>query len=649
MSRLKSPAPVEPSPLKLSTHSREVQLHFLFLGLTFVIGLIFSWRCWPDPLIDFGHELYIPWRMNLGEVPYEDMMLVTGPASQLYHAALFKSFGTSLSVLITSNILWLILLAVVLYDSLALLSRRWVAFIAVLFFIIVFAFGQYTAIGNYNYVSPYRHEVTHGLIAGVLGLWTIHRAEITSRLRWYFLTGLLCGTTIAMKTEVAIPFIGALSWWGAVSIRQMSLRDMVHRTTLFLVGLIFPLVFCWLELQVHGLSPGEALRGVFASWIYTFRPDLTRDAKFYAYVGGWNEQALTQNIVDIITTSSIVFIFLALLAWFDRWSAGSIKSVRSRRAICLLFGILAFGLGSYMRIWNFLIPTLPAILLLLIVIATIQVFRSRRLPSPIYFEFWHTWGLWATFAFLFTLKMFFALHIHHYGFALAMPATLLGILLLLHLLPESLRLYTPPPRKHDADETTPPYSYGKLWQIVTVSILVGGMMGHFATSSRVWFTKNVSIGAGGDMFWGESIRDRRIIAVRRAYDFLKREMGTRDTLAVIPDGTMLNYLLRKKNPTPYLLLGPWDMRAAGGDAVVTAEFEKNPPLWIIVTSDDPGIHGTGQFGAADYGEKLADWIRGHYLNAFIVREASETSGGYSISILKRRPGPSPIPIPSPPR
>ncbi|MCA9096576.1 MAG: hypothetical protein KDA68_24015, partial [Planctomycetaceae bacterium] len=284
---------------------------------------------------------------------------------------------------------------------------------------------------------------------------------------------------------------------------------------------------------------------------------------------------------------------------------------------------------------------LPAVLLLLVLIATIQVFRTRRLPSPIYFEFWHTWGLWATFAFLYTLKMLFALQIHHYGFALAMPATLLGILMLLHLLPESLGVYTPPQKKKDSDEI-PQYSHGRLWQIVTVSILAGGMLGHFFTSSKIWLSKNVSVGVGGDMFWGESIRDRRIIAVRRAYDFLKREMGSRDTLAVIPDGTMLNYLLRKKNPTPYLLLGPWDMRAAGGDEVVTGEFEKSPPHWIVVTSDDAGIHGTGQFGASDYGEKLADWIRQNYVNAFVIQEASETSGGYSLSIVKRRPTPAPL-------
>jgi hypothetical protein len=36
-------------------------------GLT-VFFLDTSWRRWPDPLIDFGRELYIPWRLAHGAV-----------------------------------------------------------------------------------------------------------------------------------------------------------------------------------------------------------------------------------------------------------------------------------------------------------------------------------------------------------------------------------------------------------------------------------------------------------------------------------------------------------------------------------------------------------------------------------------------------
>ena len=35
-----------------------------------------SWGKWPDPLIDFGRELYLPWRTTQGAVLFKDEMLI---------------------------------------------------------------------------------------------------------------------------------------------------------------------------------------------------------------------------------------------------------------------------------------------------------------------------------------------------------------------------------------------------------------------------------------------------------------------------------------------------------------------------------------------------------------------------------------------
>jgi len=36
------------------------------LGALTVLLVATSWRRWPDPLIDFGRELYVPWRLAQG-------------------------------------------------------------------------------------------------------------------------------------------------------------------------------------------------------------------------------------------------------------------------------------------------------------------------------------------------------------------------------------------------------------------------------------------------------------------------------------------------------------------------------------------------------------------------------------------------------
>ena len=40
-----------------------------------------TWRTWPDILIDFGREAYVAWRLTEGDVLPRDVVYVSGPLS----------------------------------------------------------------------------------------------------------------------------------------------------------------------------------------------------------------------------------------------------------------------------------------------------------------------------------------------------------------------------------------------------------------------------------------------------------------------------------------------------------------------------------------------------------------------------------------
>ena len=90
-------------------------LGLLAIATAFVALAALSWRKWADPLIDFGQQLYVPWRLARGAVLYHDVSYVYGCLSVCYHAALFKMFGVSLNVILVSNFLILILLLLLIY------------------------------------------------------------------------------------------------------------------------------------------------------------------------------------------------------------------------------------------------------------------------------------------------------------------------------------------------------------------------------------------------------------------------------------------------------------------------------------------------------------------------------------------------------
>src|ERR1041385_832509 len=135
------------------------------IAAAFVALTIWSWRKWPDVLIDFGQQLYIPWQLSRGAHLYTDIAFLHGPLSQHLNALLFRLFGVSFTVLIVVNLLMLAGLTAIVHRLVRAAADRLSAAIACLLLLTVFGFSQYVAAGNYNDVAPYTHESTHGMLA----------------------------------------------------------------------------------------------------------------------------------------------------------------------------------------------------------------------------------------------------------------------------------------------------------------------------------------------------------------------------------------------------------------------------------------------------------------------------------------------------
>jgi hypothetical protein len=96
--------------------------HLAILAAVSAWQLVVSWRRWPDPVVDFGRELYIPWRLAEGAVLYRDVDDFYGPLSQYFNAALFRIFGPGLMVLVTANLVVFAAIVILLYF---LVRRAW--------------------------------------------------------------------------------------------------------------------------------------------------------------------------------------------------------------------------------------------------------------------------------------------------------------------------------------------------------------------------------------------------------------------------------------------------------------------------------------------------------------------------------------------
>src|SRR5262245_21210399 len=53
----------------------------LAIAIAAVITLARTWDTWPDPVVDFGRELYLAWQVAEGRTLYVDLTHFSGPLS----------------------------------------------------------------------------------------------------------------------------------------------------------------------------------------------------------------------------------------------------------------------------------------------------------------------------------------------------------------------------------------------------------------------------------------------------------------------------------------------------------------------------------------------------------------------------------------
>ena len=171
------------------------------LGAAAITLLVLGWRRWTHVMIDYGRELYVPWRLSLGEVLYRDVAYFNGPLSPYLNGTLFRAVGPSYIALAILNIILLTITLWLVYRLLADLADRLTAVIGGLLFLVIFALADLTRTGNYNFVTPYSHEMTHGSLLGLATLLVLVNFLRKPSRESPWVMGLLLGLVFLTKAE----------------------------------------------------------------------------------------------------------------------------------------------------------------------------------------------------------------------------------------------------------------------------------------------------------------------------------------------------------------------------------------------------------------------------------------------------------------
>ena len=589
---------------------------FGLIAAVFIALTVWSWRKWPDILVDFGQQLYIPWQLASGQRLYTDIVFLHGPFSQHFNAIWFYLFGPSLTVLVYVNLGILACTTAIIYKIIRLFADWLTAAACAIIFLSVFGFAQYVGIGNYNWITPYTHEATHGvaLIAAFILLWS--RLIIKYKRSVCALSGLCIGLALLTKLDTALAAIAVASA-GVIAAFFLQTKESKFRIAdalLFGVMIALPATCFFIYFLTYMPIEG-ALAAAFAG-LSIVPIEVSKNIFFLRNMGlddvGGN---LTKMAFMGSLLSGLIFIAAMVDVFSRRWL----------RHPLLLSVPLASAIFVILLGWPDLFPwteitraLLPATLLALIVFIVLffktprgNQLRLRLLPMI----------LWAVLALTLLTKIMMNVHFANYGFYLAMPAALVVVTCLLYWIPQELKAR---------------YHSGFVFRWLVVAVLATGVVHYLKVSNHFYNLKDFPIGKGGDMFM--TYRPERVFPVTvmdSAMQWIEEKTPPFATVTALPEGIMFNYLTRRTTSLPVINFMMAEL-VIFGEVRILDDFKARPPEYVLLVHNDTTEFGLGPFGVdPKNGRQIMQWVNHNYTPVALIGAEPFQSKVFGIKILKR--------------
>jgi hypothetical protein len=486
--------------------------------------------------------------------------------------------------------------------------------------VLVFVFSHNLMVGNYNYVTPYCHEVVHGLVLAIVTVMWLSDWVETKRIRFAAAAGFGSGLVFLTKPDVFLALLVTV-------VAALVVAGLYHRQTAWaaksvaaglLAGLVPLLVFFALFFRVENWRASAG--AVVSAWAPLWHASVTRDP-FYQWCLGLDMpwQHLERMMGQFVILVAIIAVYTLA---FRRGMESRFKWVRP---FWLVWPLLILPLLVLAAKWNW-VDCGRSLPLLILVAGGLLILRYRQNPTKRVAVFPL---LWMVFSLALMSKLGVYPRIWHYGFVLAMPAFVGAVYLFVWLLPSLLE------QKYCVR--------APVFRGVICLVLMIGFVRLFARSEYFYLHKDTLVGNGGDkiMAYNPTV-DPFHSRVEIALSWLETNVPPAATLAVLPEGAMINYLSRRVNPTRFLAWVPPVMTVFGQTNMNTV-FEQQSPDCVIVIARSASEFGVGFFGYDPrYGADLKRWLDEHYDQVYPAPDPAAPSAAgeppfHGLQILKRRP------------
>jgi hypothetical protein len=579
------------------------------IAVSFAVGLAFSWERWGNPLVDCGREMNQPLRLAGGQMLYSEVRHIYGPLSPYVNALLYRVFGPSLGVLYADGIVTASLILVVVYWLSRRLMGRAASAAATLSVMWLCAFKQAG-----NYILPYSYSALHGCALGLISVALlvrfVERSCAVDRIKGSQAMSLIsaggfAGLAVLAKTEMGLAAVSA-------GIAAVGLMGSPSPRRVFRLGAIY-------------LTPAALL--VFGGYGY------------FIVRAGWHT----------IAQESFLF-FRNLppeLVYFNKRVSGFDQPIQS----------MVQMLGAAARL---------ASIAAMIATASILFTRRRREPAAPRIpmpdlsasdaggaSYGQIWLLFALSVVVFVVIPFAGALSWEKGPYLAMPLLLVGL-----IAGEFARYRKQASRGERGAQTIillviAVYALASLARVILRVRSGGAYSSYLLPSSVVVFTyawahpfadmfrevkarrlaRNIAIGViladavltagllsiryrGKNNYVLKTDRGTMLAvpdlgqAMSEAISFIKRETAIDEPVAVMPEGTSLNFFTGRPNPLREEITTPGYLDEAGEARAIKQLAQSNTRVLLLTNRATPEF-GAKVFGV-DYNRRLMQWIEENF-------------------------------------
>lgn len=576
--------------------------------VSFIIALAVSWERWGNPLVDCGREMNQPLRLAHGEMLYSSVRHIYGPLSPYLNALLYRIFTPSLWVLFADGIVSaLFILALVYWLSRQMMGRA-ASSAATLGVMWLCAFKQAG-----NYILPYSYSALHGCAFGLACLAMLVRFAQKSERdeleksagRPLMMAGAFCGLAILAKTEMGLASVSA----GLIAVALVgypNLRRALRHAAMFSGPLILLVGGCYgyiaTKVGWHTLADDSLL------FFRHLPPELVY---FNKRMSGFDQPL--QSLVQMIGAAARLASLAAIIATISLLATRVKREPAPARIPLADLSVSDAGKASYLQIWSLLAASL-LVFVLIPFAGTLNWEQGPYLAMPflllglLLLEF-NRYRKQAAMGVKET-KTIIVLTIA--VFALASLARVIlrvrsGGAYSSYLLPASIVVFTYT-WAHPFADSFREVRTRRLARNIVIALLLAdaaltaGLLSYRYRDKNTYplKTDRGTMLAVPDL--GQSMDE--------AISYIKRETTADEPVAVMPEGTSLNFFTDRANPLREEIVTPGYLDSAGEERAIENLKNSNTRL-VLVTNRPTPEFGPQVFGR-DYCQVLMKWIENNF-------------------------------------